>query len=193
VRHDEQQYVRGLLEAGQSIEDAAEALVMRRAIAEVEKIKQGMVNAAGWAQEEAQRRSQWYYTLYAPREKPVKIKEGQRMPDGTIPERDLWQQPGRQAYKVLVTDLPAFCKSHKLNLEAMTELVKGKRWEVNGWQCVWSGDQLDKGRQGSPPNDKVDQAAREYRKAQDELKTPRKQESVYTPAPPMVVWSPSGK
>jgi hypothetical protein len=192
VKYEEQQYVISLLSAGTSVDDAAEALVMRRAVAEVVRVAQDMQTQAGYAQEAAQRRAQWHYTLYAPEKPPVKIKSGGRVSGGAT-ETDLYQRQARQAYKVLVDDLPAFCKDQKLDLAAMTEVVNGKRWEHKGWLCIWSGNQLDQGRQASPPNDLVDQAEREYQRGQEAAKTPRRQDSAYTVSPPVVVYAPKGK
>jgi hypothetical protein len=192
VKNDERQYVLSLLQAGQSTEYAAEALVLRRAVAEVEEVAAYAVRLDRAQEANALRMSLYYYTLYAPQEKAVKVRDGARLGDGTV-EAELWQRPGRQAYKVLVSDFPAFCKERRLNLDAMTELVKGKRWDVNGWQCVWSGDQLDRGQQGDPPmrasqEDSVASLTR--RRAEDAVRPPRKAESAYSPPPPAIAWTP---
>ena len=96
VNSQEKQFVIAALRSGQSVQDAAEALVMRRAVEEVEKVAQELRRRANV---QGRARERFYYTLLGPKPEPTLV----RVSDEGV---EMWEQPARQEYRVRCVDFP---------------------------------------------------------------------------------------
>jgi hypothetical protein len=179
MNSNERSFITALLSEGKSVEDAAEALVMKRAIAEVERVANDI------AYSEAHNR--WvlglrFVTLYSPQPEPVLVGKEKGV--------EMWQTPARQEYKVKVLDLPAFAQEMKLNLRDLQAVTEGKRRDVKGFICIPSGATMDVGEAWTDPNpERIGREARQAAEAK-EAQNPRKVKSAYTPSAPVIEWTP---
>jgi hypothetical protein len=181
MNYDDRQFIMSQLSAGKKKESVAHDLLMRRALEEVESVEKDV------AQTEARQqwsREQSYYTLLGPTPAPVKIKEEKG--------QELWQQPGRQQYKVRLMNFAAFCKEIGLPLTKMQEMVEGKHRDVQGWSCIWTGGSFDTGRAWMDPTPQLrtEESMRAVAKAEPPT---RRVMSVYTPTAPVIDWKPTQK
>ena len=109
-------------------------LAMSDAVKDVEKVAQEMHIARS---RNAKIQARQFVTLRGPQPQPVKAKDS----DGMSAEQ--WEMPKPQEYRVLVSDLPAFAKEHKINLSQLQEVVAGKRKDASGHTAAWSGSTYD--------------------------------------------------
>jgi hypothetical protein len=180
VKHEERQFIIGKLTAGQKPDSIAHDLLMMGALEEVERVAQDMAEAEArqkWSREQS------CYVIMGPQPKPEIIDKR--------PGVEVYQTPARQEYRVKVIDFAAFCKEMGLNLAQMTEVVEGKRRDVQDYRCVWTGGNFDMGRAwvDSAPRLNAEQAQRQRREQEGTWK----KQSVYSPVPPVIEWTPPEK
>lgn len=177
MNHEERQYIAGLLAAGQKPDSIAHALLMRRALSEVEQVAQEIETTNRRMAEELDR---IFYTIHGPQPGPVLVSKSKDV--------ETYATPARQEYVVRCKDFAAFCKEMGLPLKPMTEVVEGRRRDVKDYICVWSGRHDDRGRSW------VDPAPENARRAvvqAEEAKGPVRRKSAYTPTPDRIEYKPS--
>jgi hypothetical protein len=182
VNNKDRTFIAAQLQAGQKPDSVAHALLMRRALEEVEKVARELAyseSRSAWITE------QRYVTLFGPKLAPVLVG----VENGT----ELWQSPARQEYKVRMIDLPAFAKEMGLDLKALREVTEGKRSDVKGYICLPTGAPFDVGIQWIDPNPENARRAERKAKEAEEAKHPRKKMSAYPLAAPVIDWTPAQK
>jgi hypothetical protein len=109
IPHDERTYILTLHEQGRTPEYIAQALIERRALAEVIGVLQ---DRAAHTRSKEQEQAATHYVYLAP-----------RTPDSEA----------RQPVRVYLHDLPAFCAAHGLKQDRMEQVARGEIDEHRGW------------------------------------------------------------
>jgi hypothetical protein len=122
----------------EQITQMADDLYQARVEAAIRALVQELASQAAFSRRTYEMR---FYPLLAPLPKDAKPIEVGRSEDTVIVE-----QPQRQPYKVRLVDLADFCREHKLDLKAMTEVGEGTRKEHRGWtRLPWTGNPHEAG------------------------------------------------
>ncbi len=181
MENKDRQFITERLAAGDKHDSIAHALLMRRALEEVEQV----ANWIAGAEHSAALIQQYiYYTVLGPQPELVLVRD-----EGGV---ELWQRQGRQQYKVLVKDYPQFCRDMKLNYKEMEAVATGSQYEYKGWISAGnSGFHYDQTRAAPPPP--TPRALADAEADRDQAKrTPKvKQMSAYTPSPDPITYMPT--
>ena len=182
MENKDRQFISDRLAGGEKHDTIAHALVLRRALEEVEQVAgeiAGRERAGQLWQEYA------YYCLLAPRPEPVKIRDENGV--------ELWQQSDRQRYKVLCKDLAQFAKDYRLNFRELEAVATGAQYEHKGWISEGnSGYLYDQTRSAPPPNPRIAASeaadAAQYTAAREKKV---KRMSGYVPSPEPITYTPA--
>ena len=168
---EERSWIAEQLESGQTPDAVTDALVHRRARADVDEVVRFLDSAEQGHRREMEHA---YYAILAPQPEPTLTEDAAGVQTLTYPPR--------QEYMVLVANLAAFCKEHGLDLKKMEQVVAGRLQDYKGWASAGNNGNYFCRSYGYMPAPTA-----EIRPAEKQIGGPRKR---FLPATPLIDWSP---